>query len=45
MTIYEIMDAKDVDEGKVRFKILPVYEKDKSFNGRDDLMRLVLLSE
>ncbi len=45
MTIYEIMDTKDVDEGKVRFKIIPVYEKDKPSNGRDDLMRLVLLSE
>lgn len=45
MTIYEIMDTKNVEEDKVRFKILPVYEKDKSFNGRDNLMRLVVLSE
>lgn len=45
MTIYEIMDTKNVDESKIRFKILPVYEKDKSFNGRDNLMRLVVLSE
>lgn len=45
MTIHEIMDAKNVDESKIRFKIMPVYEKEKSFNGMDDSMRLVALSE
>ena len=45
MTIHEIMDAKNVDESKIRFKILPVYEKEKSFSGMYDLMRLVALSE
>lgn len=45
MTIHEIIDAKKIDEKNVRFKIIPVYEKDKSFNGTDDLMRLVALSE
>ena len=45
MTIYEIMGTENVDERKVRFKIVPVYEKGKSFNGTDDLMRLVALSE
>lgn len=45
MTIYEIMDAKKIDEKNIRFIIMPVYEKDKSFNGTDDLMRLVILSE
>ncbi len=45
MTIYEIMDTENVDEDEVRFRILPVYEKNKSFNGTDDLMRLVALSE
>lgn len=45
MTIHEIIDAKKIDEKNVRFKIIPVYEKDKSFNGTDDSMRLVALSE
>lgn len=45
MTIYEIMNTKDLDESKIRFKILPVYEVDKPFNATDDLMRLVALSE
>ena len=45
MTIYEIMDTKNVDESKIRFKIIPVYEKDKSLNSTDDLMRLICLSE
>lgn len=45
MTIYEIIDINSVDEKNIRFKIIPIYEKDKSFNGTDDLMRLVALSE
>lgn len=45
MTIHEIMDTKNVDESKIRFKMMPVYEKDKAFNGMDDSMRLVALSE
>ena len=45
MTIHEIMDTKNVDESKIRFKIVPVYEKEKSFSGMDDSMRLVALSE
>lgn len=45
MTIYEIMGIENVDESKVRFKIFPVYEKGKSFNGTDNVMRLVVLSE
>lgn len=45
MTIHEILETKNLDESVLRFKILPVYEKDKSFNGMDDLMRLVALSE
>lgn len=44
-TIYEIVDAKNVDEKSIRIKIIPVYERDKSFTGTDDLMRLVFLSE
>ena len=45
MTIYEIMGIENVDESKVRFKIFPVYEKGKSFNGTDNIMRLIMLSE
>ena len=39
LTINEIIDNKKIDEKNIRFKIIPVYEKDKSFNGTDDLMR------
>ena len=42
-TIGEIVEDINVDD--IRFNIIPVYEKDKSFDGRDDMMRLVLLSE
>lgn len=45
MTIYEIVDEKNIDEKSIRIKIIPVYEKDKSFTGMDDLMRLVFLSK
>lgn len=45
LTINEIIDNEKVDEKNIRFKIIPVYEKDKPFNGTDDLMRLVALSE
>lgn len=45
LTINEIIDNKKIDEKNIRFKIISVYEKDKSFNGTDDLMRLVALSE
>ena len=45
MTICEVMGEINVDEKVIRFNIIPVYEKDKSFNGLDDTMRLVLLSE
>ena len=45
LTIYEVLNTRSVDESKLRFKIIPVYEKDKPHNARDDVMRLVLLSE
>ena len=45
MTIYEVMDTRTVDESKIRFRIIPVYEKEKPLDARDDIMRLVLLSE
>ncbi len=45
MTIGEVMGKISVDENDIRFNIIPVYEKDKSFNGLDNTMRLVLLSE
>ncbi len=45
MTVYEILGKEDVDESKIKFKIIPVYEKDKPLNSVDDIMRLILLSE
>lgn len=44
MTIYEIID-KNTEEANIRFQIVPIYEKDKSFNGLDNQMRLIALSE
>ena len=44
-TIHEIVENEDLKEDDIRFKIIPVYEKDKPFNAVDDLMRLVLLSD
>lgn len=44
-TIYEIVDAKDVDVKNIRIKIIPVNEREKPLNSTDDLMRLVFLSE
>lgn len=45
MTINEIMGDMRLDDKSLKFKIIPVYEKDKSFNGRDNQMRLIALSE
>ena len=45
LTINEIMGDIRLDDKSVRFKIIPVYEKDKSFNGLDNQMRLIALSE
>lgn len=45
MTINEIMGDMRLDDKSLRFKIIPVYEKDKSFNGLDNQMRLIALSE
>lgn len=45
MTIKEIMLDKDIEEEKLRFKIIPVYEEKKPFNAVDDSMRLIALSE
>lgn len=45
MAMNEIMGDISIDEKDIRFKIVPVYEKNKSFNGLDNVMRLVLLSE
>lgn len=44
-TIYEIVDEKTVDEKKIRFKIIPVYRKEKHYNGTDDVLRLLFLSD
>ena len=45
MTIFEIVEKEKIVDEKVRFKIIPVYEKDKPFHGLDGMMRLVVLSE
>ena len=45
MTIDEIMGNKKLNDENLRFKIIPVYEKGKSFNGLDNQMRLIALSE
>ena len=45
LTINEIMGDMKLDDGCLRFKIIPVYEKDKSFNGLVNQMRLIALSE
>lgn len=45
MTIGEFFEEKIVDEGNIRFNIIPVYEKNKPFNGLDNTMRLILLNE
>ena len=45
MTVDEIMGDKSIDEKDMRFHIITVYEKNKSFNGLDNIMRLVILSE
>lgn len=44
-TIKEIIKEKNIEEKKIRFKIIPVYERNKSFNAVDDSMRLIALSE
>lgn len=45
LTIYEILGIDNTNEDNIRIKIIPIYEKDKSFNAVDDLMRLAALSE
>ena len=45
MTINEIIGNTKSDNKSLKFKIIPVYEKDKPFNGLDNQMRLVALSE
>lgn len=45
MTINEIMENRKLDNKNLRFKIIPVHEKNKSFNGLDNQMRLIALSE
>ena len=45
LTINEIMGDMRLDDRNLRFKIMPVYEKDRSFNGLDNQMRLIALSE
>ncbi len=45
MTIHEIVENKKIVVENLRFKIIPIYENGKSFNGLDNQMRLVALSE
>ena len=45
MTINEIIGNTKSDYKSLKFKIIPVYEKDKPFNGLDNQMRLIALSE
>ena len=45
LTVNEIMGNKSIDENDIRFNIIPIYEKNRSFNGLDNVMRLVILSE
>ena len=44
MTVREII-GDDFDEENLRFKIVATYEKDKTYNGLDDMMCLLYLSE
>lgn len=45
MTVYEVIDQKQVDEERIKFKVIPVLEKDKPRNATDEIMRLVIFSE
>jgi len=45
MTINEIIGNTKSDNKSLKFKIIPVYERDKPFNGLDNQMRLIALSE
>lgn len=45
MTINEIIGNTNLNNKSIKFKIIPVYEKDKSFNGLDNQMRLIALSK
>lgn len=45
MTIHEIVENKKIVVENLRFKIIPIYENGKSFNGLDNQMRLIALSE
>ena len=45
MTINEIVENKKIVDENLRFKIIPIYENGKSFDGRDDQMRLIALCE
>lgn len=45
MAVYEIIDQRQVDEERIKFKVIPVLEKDKPRNATDEIMRLVIFSE
>lgn len=45
MTINKIIGNTKLDNKRLKFKTIPVYEKDKPFNGLDNQMRLIALSK
>lgn len=45
MTLKEILPDEELNPENIKFKISPVEEKGKGYNAKDDIMRLVLLSE
>ena len=45
MTLKEIFSDEELNLENIRFKISPVEEKGKGYDAKDDIMRLVLLSE
>lgn len=45
LTVNEIIGNMELGDKSLKFKIIPVYEKNKPFNGLDNQMRLIALSE
>ena len=45
LTVYEIIGQKTINENKIRFKVIPAFEKNKPHDATDEIMRLVLFSE
>ena len=45
MTLKEILPDEELNPEDIRLTISPVEEKDKGYDAKDDIMRLVLLNE